>query len=220
MRLSELGMKEADLARRLGITQQVINNWKRRGQIPPARHQEISDALGVSIDWLLGRSDASLHAKLPPLQSQMAATVEPGPEVGAITMVPIVGNTQAGPDAEWFELGYPPGYGEDYVDVPAKDPHAYALRVVGGSMEPRMHEGEIVLVYPSWEAQPGDEVVVRMRDGESMVKRLVYVRNDRVGLDSIAADQPRIERRMADIEFMHPVVGVLRQTAVRRRASD
>ena len=80
-----------------------------------------------------------------------------------------------------------------------------------------MHEGEIVLVHPSREPQPGDEVVVRMRNGESMVRRLAHLRDGRVGLDSIAADQHRIERRIEDIDIMHPVVGVLRQTAIRRR---
>ncbi len=145
------------------------------------------------------------------------ANVAPGPDLDQITTVPVVGTTEAGPDREWFELGYPPGYGEDYIDVPAKDPCAYALRISGNSMEPRMHEGELVLVYPSWDAQPGDEVVVRMKHGEVMVKRLAYIRGDRIGLDSVSDGYGRIERKREEIEFMHPVVGVIRPTAVRRR---
>lgn len=142
--------------------------------------------------------------------------LQPGPDV-VLKRVPLVGNTQGGPDRHWEELGYPAGFGEAYVDVPSKDPNAYALRVVGASMAPRMMEGEVVLCSPREEAHPGDEVVVRTKEGEVMVKRLVYIRDGEVALDSVADGHGRIVRELEDIEFMHLVVAIVRASAVKKR---
>ncbi len=203
------GLTQAELAEISGVSQQLISKLERTRAKTSSAASKLAKALGVDVKWLLFGEY--------PAKEDDSLVLEQGPEPGKIDSVPVVGNTQAGPDKEWFELGYPPGYGEDYVDVPAKDPHAYALRVVGDSMEPRMHEGELVLVYPSWEAQPGDEVVVRTQRGEVMVKKLVYIRNGRMALDSVAEHQGRIERDLDEIEFMHPVVGVLRPASLKRR---
>ncbi len=46
------GWKDADLCRRLGIKQQVLNNWKRRGLSVPAAIT-IGPKLGLSLDYLL-----------------------------------------------------------------------------------------------------------------------------------------------------------------------
>lgn len=40
------------LADRLGITAQVITNWKLRGKVPPARYRQIAEALGLTVDQL------------------------------------------------------------------------------------------------------------------------------------------------------------------------
>jgi phage repressor protein C with HTH and peptisase S24 domain len=117
---------------------------------------------------------------------------------------------------EWYEKEYPSGYSDEYVDFPAMDENAYALRVNGGSMEPRMYEGEVLIIYPNLEAFPGDEVIVKMRDGEVMVKQLTYIRDGRLGLDSVSSIG-RIEMRMDDLVFIHPVVAVVRTAAIKKR---
>jgi len=59
--------------------------------------------------------------------------------------------------------------------------------------------------------------VVRTTDGEVLVKKLAYQRNGSVALDSIAHHEPRIVRDVADIEFMHLVVGIHPPRAVKKR---
>lgn len=61
------------LGRRLGVDKQVIGNWKQRG-VPKARHPEVADALGWSVDRLLGREDAPTNA------SRDAAAAAASPE--------------------------------------------------------------------------------------------------------------------------------------------
>lgn len=40
------------LADRLGVSAQVMTNWKLRGKVPPARFRSIADALGLTVDQL------------------------------------------------------------------------------------------------------------------------------------------------------------------------
>lgn len=119
--------------------------------------------------------------------------------------IPIVGNTQGGPDHQWVEMGYPPGYGDESVNMVSKDSNAYALYVRGSSMSPRFREGDVIVVEPSMAAEPGDDVVVRTTDGQVMIKTLTSNRNDQVILSSIAQDHDRIVLPFSKIEFIHPV---------------
>lgn len=51
-----------------------------------------------------------------------------------------------------------------------KDPACFALRVKGDSMEPEFKEGEIIIVSPVTEANPGDYVVAKY-NGEVTLKK-------------------------------------------------
>lgn len=144
-------------------------------------------------------------------------SLQAGPTIGPRTEVPLVGTTQAGPDRQWLEEGYPVGYGDQYLDVPAKDPCAYALRVRGASMDPAIKEGKVLLVYPLQEPIPDDDVVVATTDGDVMVKKLAYQRAGEVALDSINNGYPRIVLNVDEIEYIHVVIGVMNASAIRQR---
>lgn len=133
-------------------------------------------------------------------------------------MVPIVGTTQGGPpERAWCELGFPVGYGDQYVEVATRDANAYGLRVVGDSMAPRIMEGEWIVVEPNTEPQPGDEVVVKTVDGEVMVKVLTARHTDRVVLSSVNEAFKRITKPLNELQFMHYVGPRLPARAVKTR---
>ena len=49
-----LGLTPAELARRIGESQQVLNNWRRRGAIPGRKLAKVAGALeGVTVEELL-----------------------------------------------------------------------------------------------------------------------------------------------------------------------
>lgn len=49
-----LGLTQAELARRIGESQQVLNNWRRRGAIPGRKLAKVAGALeGVTVEELL-----------------------------------------------------------------------------------------------------------------------------------------------------------------------
>ena len=97
--------------------------------------------------------------------------------------------------------------------VACSDDQAYALIVEGGQWAPRYYEGEIILVCPTKEPLPGDELWICYRDGSKDLLALVRVEKKRIILDSLTEQRKRQIRPLSDIESMHCVLGVLREGA-------
>lgn len=206
-KLGEKKLSQKDLADHAGVTPQAVTKWLNGGNIE-------DDTLVLVAD-LIGMKPGDLFAiKMGIGAKRGTALKEPASEPRGI---PVVGTTQGGPDHEWVEMGYPAGFGDEYITMTSRDPHAYALRVRGNSMSPRIREGEVILVEPTTTAEAGDDVVVRTVDGQVMVKTLVSTRNGETILDSIAKDYDRIVLRQEKIEWMHPVMGVIPARSILKR---
>ncbi len=88
---------------------------------------------------------------------------------GKKTMIPILGRVVAGVPLEAISNV------EDFfaVDEAIAKKANFALRVKGDSMEPELHENDLVLVRVTETAESGDLVVAYLtEDGEATVKRL------------------------------------------------
>lgn len=56
----ELGMMQQDLAKRIGVNRSTLASWETGHRKPELAHLEaIAEIGGVSIDWLLGRTDGN-----------------------------------------------------------------------------------------------------------------------------------------------------------------
>ncbi len=104
-------------------------------------------------------------------------------------LVPIINKVAAGYPVEFNDLDYPVGVADDYVRCPdLHDPNAFAVRVVGDSMEPKFCEGDIVVFSPSAEVHNGDDCFVRFTNPhETTFKRVFFESKEQVRL------QPRNE---------------------------
>ena len=104
-------------------------------------------------------------------------------------VVPIINKVAAGYPADFDDLDYPVGIADDYVRCPdLHDPHAFAVRVVGDSMEPKFFEGDIVVFSPDVEVRNGDDCFVRFTEPhETTFKRVFFEKGNQVRL------QPRNE---------------------------
>lgn len=98
--------------------------------------------------------------------------------------VPVINKVAAGYPADFDDLGYPVGFADDYVRCPdIHDPNAFAVRVIGNSMESKFSEGDIVVFSPGADVQNGDDCFVRFRmPHETTFKRVFFETDGRVRL--------------------------------------
>lgn len=75
-------------------------------------------------------------------------------------------------DVAQFAIDDPRNLATEYADVTSNDPQAFVCRVVGDSMVPRYMPGEYVLVEPGTEPEIEDDVLVQLKSGKRLLKRL------------------------------------------------
>ena len=187
LRENVLKMNMTRLAEELGVTLGSVSKIEKDLQSDISaktahRLGELVEPFGYDAKWLVGGGIYKAGEK----------------------KIPIVGNTQAGPDKIWFDMGHA-AQGDAYIDFPANDA-TYGLMVVGSSMDPYYREGEAVIVDPKSEPMTGEVVVVRMHDDEVMLKVFTGIRDDKVVLDSLNSGYDRQLRPLQDVVFIHQVV--------------
>ncbi|MDR0771469.1 MAG: S24 family peptidase [Burkholderiales bacterium] len=123
--------------------------------------------------------------------------------------IPVTGRAMGGEDGIINIDDYPPGFGSGYISLYSPDQNAYAVRVEGDSMAPRMRSGDFVVVEPNHDALPGDEAVVTFTDGSSVVKMILWMRDGDVSLGSINNNVAPITRPHTEIVNMHRVAAIL-----------
>lgn len=170
-------LSQEALAKACGVSRAAVAQWEG-GETSP-KHTNLAPAaakLGVSVAWLLGEGDD--EAGFKPRDEVDLDSVQPLP--GSATMsrdLPVIG-TAAGGDNGDFEMN---GQAVDYVRRPPalaglKD--AFAIYLVGHSMEPRYDNGGLLFVHPGRPINPGCDVLVELHGehggvGHCMVKTLV-----------------------------------------------
>ena len=105
-------------------------------------------------------------------------------------LVPVINKVSAGYPSDFNDLDYPVGIADDYIRCPdMHDPNAFAVRVVGDSMEPKFREGNIVIFSPAAEVHNGDDCFVRFAmPHETTFKRVFFESENKIRL------QPRNEK--------------------------
>lgn len=154
-------MSQAELAQRVGVTQQAVGKWERGQSTPnPNMVAQIADVLGTTADFLLGFN-------------------HPGPETQEAEErffggrqhypIPVIGTVKAG----YGGLAFEEDYGTEYACV--KDPENYFFLVVkGDSMEPRIFDGDLALVHRQTTLDDGDlGIMVYGDEGEGTLKKFL-----------------------------------------------
>lgn len=138
--------------------------------------------------------------------AEAEAKLEPGPDLNRpFKRTRILGIAQLGPDGYWDALAIADGW----LDVPTTDPDAYSLRVKGESMAPAIRSGWVVWCEPNHQLIPGEYVMVRCSDGQSMVKELLYENAEEVSLMAVNDGYGRLTIARSDIEQIHYVGGIV-----------
>ncbi|MBQ9468652.1 MAG: helix-turn-helix domain-containing protein [Clostridia bacterium] len=142
----EHGLTQIDLAKKLGVASGTVGNWESGKREPDyERISQIADLFNVSVDWLLGSTSREIQR------------------------IPVYGKVAAGIPIEAIENI------EDYeeIDVSRMPKGQYiALMIRGNSMEPRMRDGDVVIVRLQDDCETGDTAVMLVNGGDATCKRI------------------------------------------------
>jgi len=169
----ELDLSQEAFGRHMNVSKAAVSQWENGDikNLRPGNLFAIQNFTGYSAEWIATGAGA---ARLK--QKRGTDNTKAGPTVFS---VPLISWVQAG---QWDEVVdvYRPGEGEKPVYTTRKvGPRAYALRVVGDSMEnpngrPTYPQGSIVIVDPDREALHGSAVIVRLEDSkQATFKQLI-----------------------------------------------
>jgi phage repressor protein C with HTH and peptisase S24 domain len=174
--LNDIGRKWADLARHIGVSDQVVQNWKARG-IPKNALPKVADFLGRTIDWVMTGNNAG-HAVSEQRTPYHRITTPPADELEFVGRMDVWDSNTPLDDDEvelplFREVELAAGAGQTQVienhgaklrfakstlsRAGVQKEHAACAFVKGNSMEPVMPDGTCIGV------NTGDTTV---RDGE------------------------------------------------------
>ena len=142
-------MTLADVAEYIGLTQGAYSNWERgETKIDSLQLSRLAELFGVSVDYLLGKTDvpSSSYIRVPVL-----GRVAAGIPIDAIEDV-----------IDW----------EDISTAAAGDGEYFGLQIKGHSMEPKISDGDVVIVRRQPDVDSGDIAVVLVNGDDATVKKV------------------------------------------------
>lgn len=189
MRRQELGWTTDELAKRMGYKDRssISKIESGKADIPQSKVKAFAEVLGTSVSWLLGidESDKASADAVPP-------GFQPMPEMD---VVPLVGRIACGTPITAEQNV------ERMVCVPSKWRSTFTLTCEGDSMEPRIHDGDLVAIRKQPEVENGEIAAVRI-DGEATLKH-VYLHDNFIEL---RPENPAFDSIILSREDMNNVV--------------
>lgn len=205
-KLDELGMNQADLANRVGVSKATITFWLRGDHGLKADNlMKLAAALGCSPTWL--QTGKGPEGK----------TKDGSPSTADYVLIPHYDAKAACGDGylnDHVEINGGLAFRRDWIQsLGCKPEDLYVIYAQGESMEPYIFEGDIVLIDTA-SVEPKDRQVyaVRRPSGEISIKRLVQqvaggwiVRSDNQDKNNYP-DEPVTEAVLHDIPILGRVI--------------
>jgi SOS-response transcriptional repressor LexA len=196
--MEALGVSANELARRSGIPQSTISRILNGTTENPETGTVLPlvDALNVPTRDFFNPNvtvSALTFARQRDGSYQLEQNVEP--LQGQRRTVPLISWVKAG---SWSEIvdAFQPGDADQWVPAPMNaSERTFALRVLGVSMEPEFHEGDVIIVDPDAAAEHRKFVVVRLDHREEATFKQLIVEDGRRYLKALnpAWPEPYIE---------------------------
>lgn len=140
---------QSDVATRLGIDRTTYAKYESGSSEPNFEMLgKLTEIFGVPTDYLLGRSSGKSSTGM---------------------LIPVLGDVAAGIPIEAVQdiVDY-----EEIDSALAGTGEFFGLRLKGSSMEPRMKDGDVVIVRKQEDAETGDTVVAMVNGDSATVKRI------------------------------------------------
>jgi SOS-response transcriptional repressor LexA len=145
------------------------------------------------------------------LERSAAAKPDNIPEIKGhgLRNLPILSWAQAGQAIDFEQI---PNNWEEVVPSDLTDEHAFAVRLRGDSMEPRLYDSDIVILLPGTAPTNGDTVVANIRD-QGPVCKIMHVQLDKklIKLSSYNPAYPPVEYHRDEFHWIYPVATAIKQ---------
>ncbi len=144
------GLTQVEVSRIIGISQNGYSDWETgKNRVDARSLGRLAELYGVTVNYLLGIDENDAPVKG--------------------VRIPVLGSVAAGIPIEAIQDIV--DYEEIDADMAAAGEY-FGLRIKGSSMEPRIREGDVVIVRRQEEAETGDTVVVLVNGDSATVKRI------------------------------------------------
>ena len=151
--INQSGKQQKEIAKDLGYSSTTFNTWCVGKIVPSAgKVQKIADYFGI------GKSD---------LLDDKSSLLGKSRTVGVT--IKVLGRVAAGLPIEAVENIIDT---EEISEDMAKNGEYFGLQIHGDSMEPRMYEGDVVIVRQQDDAESGDIVIAMVNGNDATCKRL------------------------------------------------
>ncbi len=190
-RMTELllarGVKPREVRRTLsnacGISYEAVRQWfvGDTANIKNEHLMRIAMVFRTSVDWLLtGNGQRDFSTFIQGEYDRGSAAAEPlhedAPRDG---LIPILGTAKLEANGYFESVDFPATPENGFVRITSVDSGAYALKVIGDALQPRIRSGEFVLIEPNNPyITAGEEVLVQVDDG-SLVKSMIKIFKDK-----------------------------------------
>lgn len=148
-------LSQKEFGQKIGVAESTVSLYESNKRFPDADTlKKISALFEVSLDYLLGNEPAKA--------AQPKTT-------GRGVRIPVLGRVVAGIPIEAVEeiLDY-----EEITPELAASGEFFALKIRGHSMEPRILDGDVVIVRQQDDVDSGDVAIVLVNGDEATVKRV------------------------------------------------
>jgi phage repressor protein C with HTH and peptisase S24 domain len=209
--LDRAGVSQADLARQLRLAPSAVSRMlKGERQMKLLEAVQVAAFLGVAQDDVLRHAGAEVETppRLGPVRRgrppRVATAMAAAPMRGE--PIPIRSAGRGGGEQEMFLADGPIGYTARPANLNGVR-GAYAIYMVGDSMEPRYEQGWLLHVNPFKPPTRGRDVVVYKKGQAVLIKQFVRWEGDALVLRQLNPEgELRVPR--AEVEECHLVVGV------------
>lgn len=189
-RRQQLGIRQVDLAKAINVSQSTMSDYET-GRTEPDLDTllEIAKNLQVSVSWLLREKTEHIindrdHKRLLELCAEnrldtnlIDFVIQHQIVPSTSKRIPVLGNVAAGIPLDAIEdiVDY-----EEIDSAMAATGEFFGLRIKGASMEPRMRDGDVIIVRKQDTADTGDTIVALVNGDSATVKKL------KIGPDGIS----------------------------------
>lgn len=181
--LNERGFSQEQLAKVLHVSKSTVAMWETGQRLPSVeKYEEIADYFNVDMDFLYGRTSIKRRALFDEsgseyVNSKLVTSIS---RKNQGIIINVLGRVAA---------GIPIDAVTDIIDTEeislemARTGEFFGLQIKGDSMEPKISDGDVVIVRQQNDAESGDIVIATINGDEATCKR---IRKYRDGIELVS----------------------------------